>query len=188
MTVAGRWAWLGYAAGACFVVATVTYAATALGLAGPTVPEYAGDLPGYQGAYLAYRRDGFGYDQVANWTLAAALIALGLLGEVMHQTAGFADRLTSRLTARLLTAGGVVTAVTQVAYLGAIDQILFVSGLPGADPGPLAAVVDAVERTDDYVENLGQILIGFGLVSLARLARAGGRATGRCCASPWPRE
>ena len=74
-----RWGWLGYLSAAGFWVASFTHAVTELGLAGPAEPPTGPDLDLYVATYLAYRRDLFAFEQVVNWSLTVALIAVAVL-------------------------------------------------------------------------------------------------------------
>ena len=65
----------------------------------------------------------------------------------------------SRVSSMLVIAGALVAAVTQVAYLGALDRVLFASTIESFDPVPLGTMIDAAARTDDYVENCGLLLL-----------------------------
>lgn len=167
---AGRWAWLGILAACGFLVSGVTYALTTLGLAGPTEPAFAGDLDAYLAQYLQYRRRLFVLEQLENWSLASALVALGLLGQVLHTARSFSDRLTSQLAATLLLAGSLLVAATQIYYVGALDRILDASTVREFDAGVLSTMTQAIGRTDDYLENFGFLLMAFALIGIARVS------------------
>ncbi len=119
------------------------------------------------------------FEQVANWCLAVALVALGLLAVVLHQVAGFADLLSSGLATVLLLAGSLLAAATQIWYLGTLAPVLDARSIPGVDHGALATMTESARRADDYLENLGLLLIAAGLLCLTRLASA---------RSGWPRD
>ena len=167
---AGRWGWVGYLSAAAFVVATVTYGATTLGVLGPDEPTESGSSQSRLTAHFAYQREGFAFDQVANWALAVALLSLGLLVVLSHVAGTFRDRVSSTLAAGLVLMGTTVAAVAQLVYLGAMERVLYSSQFPTVDVVMLTVDGDAVSRVDDYVESLGYILMGLGLVGLARLA------------------
>lgn len=166
----GRWGWLGYLSSGAFVVATVTYGATALELVGPSEPPETGTLTSRLAAHFAYQREGFVYEQVANWSLVTALLSLGLLLVLCHATGTFEDRVGSGIAASLVVTGTTVAAVAQVVYLAATERLLHSSQFEAVDLVSLTVVGDAVARIDDYVESLGFILLGLGLFGLARLA------------------
>lgn len=165
----GRWGWLGYLSAAGFVTATVTYGLTVLGLAGPDEPDEAGDLTTRLAAHFAYQRDGFVFEQVANWAFVGALLSLGMLAVVLHAAGWYQDQLTSRLCATVLLAGSLIAAASQVVYLSAMERLLYSSRFAEVDVVSLTVVADAVNRVDDYLDGLGYVLIGLGLVLLARL-------------------
>jgi hypothetical protein len=156
-------------AAAGFLVSAVTFALPTLGLTGPTEPKFGGDLDEYLAAYLAYRRNLFGYEQLENWSLAAALLAFGLLGQLLPYARAVRDRITANLAATLLLSGTLIAAATQIYYLGALDRVLFASDVEGFEDAPLATMADAITRTDDYLENFGLMLVAIGLAAMAWL-------------------
>lgn len=169
MSAASRFWWV---VGGVGVVALWTssglYAATASGLVGTTEPEPGGPLPEYVESYLAYRRLLFPYEQWENWTLVLALLAIGLLaaGLSMGARDGGAA-IPVRLGALALGSGALVAAVAQVTYLGAVERVFAVSAIAFFDTGSLATMVDVASRIDDYVENLGFLMMAAGLIPLA---------------------
>lgn len=165
---AGRW--LGYLSSGAFVVATLTYGATTLQLVGPSAPAETGPLTTRLAAHFAYQREGFVYEQVANWCLVTALLSLGLLVVLCHATGAFEDRVGSALAATVLVTGTTIAAVAQVVYLAATERLLYSSQFEEVDVVSLTVAGDAVARVDDYVESLGFILLGLGLLGLARLS------------------
>ena len=90
-----------------------------------------------------------------------------------------------RLGSLALAAGAVVAAVAQVAYLGAVEKVFAVSEIAYFDTGSLATMVDAATRTDDYVENLGFLVMAAGLVMLAWPREAGDDATSGLRVANW---
>jgi hypothetical protein len=175
---AGRWRWLGFLSSAAFMAATLTYGATTLGLLGPNEPAGSGELRTRLATHMAFQRDGFAYEQVANWSYVTALLSLGMLVLVMARTGGFGDRLSSGLGAGLVLTGCAIAASAQVIYLGAMERLLYSSQFDDVDVVSLTVQIDAVNRVDDYLENLGYVVIGLGLLTLARLLGAG---------TSWPR-
>jgi hypothetical protein len=164
-----RWTWLGIVVAICFLVSAATFATTALGLAGPAEPALAGDVDAYLTAYLRYRRDLYPFEQVENWSLAVALVGFGLLGGLLTTTRALTDRMVGYVIGALLVSGSLIAAATQILYLGALERVLTASTSPPFDtatPGTLTAVID---RTDDYLENFGLLLIAAGLAGLVRL-------------------
>lgn len=107
-----------------------------------------------------------GGEGVVNWSLAAALLTIAALAVGWLTTAVEPDRPTARMIASTLAAGSVIAAVTQVAYLGAEDRVLAVGDVREFDPAPLATMIDAIGRTDDYVENLGFLLIAVAVTAM----------------------
>ena len=101
------------------------------------------------------------------WSLAAALLAIAALAVGWLTTADEPHRQTARMITSTLAVGSVIAAVTQVAYLGAEDRVLAVGDLREFDPAPLATMIDAIGRTDDYVENLGFLLMAVALAAMA---------------------
>ena len=166
---AGRWGWIGYLSCGAFLAATVTYGATTLGLVGPREPTESGPLSSRLAAHFAYQREGFIYDQIANWFLVTALLSMGLLGVLSHATRVFEDRVGSAIAASALAMGATLTAAAQVVYLAGTERVLYSSQFEEVDVVSLTVVGDAVARVDDYLESLGFILLGLGLLGLARL-------------------
>jgi len=168
---AGHWGWIGYLSSVAFVVATVTYGATVLGLVGPSEPTESGPLTTRLAAHFAYQREGFIYEQIANWFLVTALLSLGLLGVLCHATRAFEDRVGSAFAASVLVIGSTFAAAAQVVYLAVTERLLYSSQFEEVDVVMLTVVGDAVARVDDYVESLGFILLGMGLLVFARVSR-----------------
>ena len=168
---AGRCGWIGYLSAGAFVAATVTYGATTLGVVGPREPTESGPLSSRLAAHFAYQREGFIYEQIANWFLVTALLSMGLLGVLCHATRVFEDRVGSAIAASVLAMGATLAAAAQVVYLAATERLLYSSQFEEVDVVLLTVVGDAVARVDDYVESLGYILLGLGLLWLARLPR-----------------
>ena len=168
---AGRWGWVGYLSAVAFVAATVTYGASVLGLVGPSEPSESGPMTSRLAAHFAYQREGFVYDQIANWSLTAALLSLGMLVLLLHVGKAFEERVSSALAASLVVTGTTVTAAAQVVYVAATERILYSSQFEEVDVVSLTVLGDVVARVDDYLESLGLILIGLGLVGLVRLSR-----------------
>jgi hypothetical protein len=144
------------------------YATTTLGLAGPKEPEAGGPLPDYVESYLAYRGLLFPFEQWQNWTLALALLGIGLIaaGLFLRSWDGGAA-ISARLGALAVGCGALVAAVAQVAYLGTVERMFAVTDIAFFDTGSLATMVDVATRTDDYVENLGLLMMAVGLIMLA---------------------
>jgi hypothetical protein len=140
-----------------------------VGVAGPTEPALAGDLDAYLANYLRYRRNLFMFEQIEAWSLAVGLVALGLLGKMLQVARSFADRLTCQLATTLMLSGSLLAAATQVYYVGALDRVLDASTVSEFDAGALGTMTQAIGRTDDYLENLGFLLIAGGLLGIARL-------------------
>jgi hypothetical protein len=161
------WTGVGWFTVLALWLSTAVYAATATGLVGPDEPARADDLGAYMRDYLAYRDDLFVFEQVENWSLTAALLAIAALSVGWLATADEPNRARARLTASALALGSVISAVSQVAYLGAEDRVLAVAHLPELDAAALATMIDAIGRTDDYVENLGYLLISAGTAAMA---------------------
>ena len=166
---AGHWGWIGYLSSGAFVAATVTYGATVLGVVGPSEPTESGPLNSRLAAHFAYQREGFTYDQIANWFLVTALVSMGLLGVLCHATRVLEDRVGSAIVASVLAMGTTLAAAAQVIYVGATERVLYSSQFEEVDVVLLTVVGDAVARVDDYVESLGMILLGLGLLGLALL-------------------
>lgn len=165
-----RWRSLGWFSVAALWLATAMYTVTSFGLAGPDEPESRGPVRPYIRDYLAYRRDLEPWEAVENWALAAALLGLATLVRV---AAGTGPRSTSQdLAGTAIQVGALVTAVTQVVYLGAIDRALSASAVNLSDPFPLGTVVDVIGRADDYAENLGLILVAGGVAAWSRVMSA----------------
>lgn len=167
---AGRWGWLGYLSSGAFVVAAVTYGATTLELVGPVEPAESGPLTARLARHFASQREGFVYEQVANWSLVTALLSLGLLVLLCHVAGPVEDRVGSAIATSAVVTGTTVAAVAQVVYLAATERVLYSSQFEVVDVVSLTVVGDAVARVDDYVESLGLILLGLGLLGLVRLA------------------
>lgn len=167
----GRWYWraVGYASVVALWVSSTIYALTTTGALGQQPPENAGDRSAYLEAYLAYRREGFAFEQVENWLLAAALSGLAVLGGLWPAASAGRDgrALRARAGGILVVTGGVVAGVTQVAGVGALDRVLFASSIGIVDDGALATMVDAIGRTDDYVESFALVLISLGVLAMA---------------------
>jgi hypothetical protein len=161
------WTGVGWFTVLALWLSTAVYAATATGLVGPDEPARADDVDAYLRDYLAYRNELFGFEQVENWSLAAALLAIAALSVGWLATADEPNRARVRLAASALALGSVISAVTQVAYLGAEDRVLAVAHLAEFDTAALATMIDAIGRTDDYVENLGYLLISAGTAAMA---------------------
>ena len=168
---AGHGGWIGYVSSGAFVAATVTYGATVLGLVGPSELAESGPLSSRLGAHFAYQRDGFIYDQIANWFLVTALLSMGLLGVLCHVTGVVQERVGSAIVTSILAMGTTLAAAAQVVDLGATERVLYSSQFEEVDVVLLTVTGDAVARVDDYVESLGLILLGLGLLGLARLPR-----------------
>ena len=98
---------------------TVTYGATTLGVVGPREPTESGPLSSRLAAHFAYQREGFIYEQIANWFLVTALLSMGLLGVLCHATPVFEDRVGSAIAASVLAMGATLAAAAQVVYLAA---------------------------------------------------------------------
>ena len=169
MSAASRFWWV---VGGIGVVALWTcsgsYAATTSGLVGPKEPEAGGPLLEYVESYLAYRHLLFPFEQWQNWTLALALLAIGLLAAGL--SLGAQDgraAIQEKLGALAVGSGALVAAVAQVAYLGAVERVFAVSAITFFDTGSLATMVDVATRIDDYVENLGFLMMAGGLIPLA---------------------
>lgn len=137
------------------------------GLVGPDEPGRADDVGAYVRDYLAYRNDLFGFEQVENWCLAAALLAIAAMSVGWLAQVDEPNRARARLAASALVLGSVISSVTQAAYLGAEDRVLAVAHLPEFDAAALATMIDAIGRTDDYVENLGYLMISAGTAAMA---------------------
>lgn len=149
-------------------VSSGVYALTTLGVVGPKEPGPGGPLPEYVESYLAYRTALFPFEQWQNWTLALALLAIGVLAAglfVGSRDSGPARSV--RFGALAVGCGALVAAVVQVAYLGAVERVFAVSDIAFFHTGSLATMVDVARRTDDYVENLGFLMIAAGLITLA---------------------
>lgn len=166
---ASHWGWIGYLSSGAFVAATMTYGATTLGLVGPREPTESGPLSSRLAAHLAYQREGFIYEQIANWLFVTALLSMGLLGVLCHATRVFEDRVGGTIAASVLAMGTTVAAVAQLLYLAATERVLYSSQFEEVDVVLLTVVGDAGARVDDYVESLGFILLGLGLLGLTRL-------------------
>ena len=169
---AGRWGWLGYLSSGAFVVATVTYGAVTLELVGPSEPAESGPLTTRLTEHFAYQREGFVYEQVANWSLVTALLSLGLLTLLAHVAGTFDDRVGSAMATSVVVTGTTVAAAAQVVYLAATERVLYSSQFEAVDVVSLTVVGDAVARVDDYLESLGLVLLALGLLGMARLARS----------------
>jgi hypothetical protein len=161
------WTGVGWFTVLALWLSTAVYCATTTGLVGPDEPARADVLGAYMRDYLAYRDELFVFEQVENWSLAAALLAIAALSVGWMATADEPNRARVRLTASALALGSVISAVSQVAYLGAEDRVLAVARLPELDAAALATMIDAIGRTDDYVENLGYLLISAGTAAMA---------------------
>lgn len=98
-------------------------------------------------------------------------MSLGMLVLLWHVTRAFEERVGSALAASLVVTGTTVTAAAQVVYVAATERILYSSQFEEVDVVSLTVVGDAVARIDDYLESLGLILIGLGLVGRVRLSR-----------------
>jgi hypothetical protein len=161
-----RWSFLGWSSVAALWLATATYAVTSFGLAGPDEPEPGGPVRPYVRDYLAYRRDLEPWEAIEAWALVAALLGLATLVRV---AVGTGARTTQDLVGTAIQVGALVTAVTQVMYVGALDRVLSASTVSGPDPFPLGTVVDVIGRTDDYAENLGLMLVAVGVAAWSRV-------------------
>ena len=152
---------------------SASYAATTTGLVGPKEPEGGGPIAEYVESYLGYRSQLFAFDQWQNWMLTIALLGIGLLAAGLFSRSGRGlSTEPAEWGASALGSGAVVAAVAQVAYLGAVERTLAVSGIEHFDAGSLATMVDAASRADDYVENLGFLMMAIGLILLAVTRRA----------------
>jgi hypothetical protein len=161
-----RWSFLGWSSVAALWLATAMYAVTSFGLAGPDEPDSGGPVRPYVRDYLAYRRELEPWEAIENWALAAALLGLAALVRV---AVGTGARTTSQdLVGTAIQVGALVTALTQVVYLGALDRVLSASTVGGSDPFPLGTLVDVIGRADDYAENLGLILVAVGVAAWSR--------------------
>lgn len=163
------WRAVGYASALALWVSSTIYALTTTGTIGRQPPESAGDRSTYLEAYLAYRREGFAFEQLENWLLAAALSGIAILGGLWPATSVGRDGTSFRARAGgvLVVSGGVVAAATQVAGVGALDRVLFASSIGLVDDGALATMVDAIGRADDYVESFAFVLISLGALAMA---------------------
>lgn len=112
------------------------------GLVGPDEPGRADDVGAYVRDYLAYRNDLFGFEQVENWCLAAALLAIAAMSVGWLAQVDEPNRARARLAASALVLGSVISSVTQAAYLGAEDRVLAVAHLPEFDAAALATMID----------------------------------------------
>lgn len=149
-------------------VSSGVYALTTLGVVGPKEPEAGGPLPEYVESYLAYRAALFPFEQWQNWSLALALLAIGVLAAGLFVGSRDSKPARSvRFGALAVGSGALVAAVVQVAYLGAVERVFAVSDIAFFDTGSLATMVDVAQRTDDYVENLGLLMMAAGLITLA---------------------
>jgi hypothetical protein len=143
------------------------YLGTTLSLIGPEEPDSGGLLQEYVGSYLAYRRALFSFEQWQNWALTLALLGIGLLAAGVLLSRWDGRPLSVRLGALAVGCGAVVAAVAQVAYLGAVERVFAVGSIAFFDAGSLATMVDVATRTDDYVEDLGFLVMAAGLIALA---------------------
>jgi hypothetical protein len=155
------------------VVAPTVFAGMAWGRIGAAEPSYLpGALETYLADYLAYRGSLLGFERLANGCLVVGVLTLGVLGLVRHAAAGPAARTPAAgIGAAAYGAGAVVFAAAQLAYLAAAERILAVHATPGFDRAALATMLDVADRTDDYVENLGLLLLASGLLALGRQVR-----------------
>jgi hypothetical protein len=163
----GFWWVVGGLSVAALWAASGLYFGVAVGAVGPEGPSPDAPLPEYVEAYLSYRRALFPFERWENWLLTTALLGLGLLAAGLLVGPGQRRAAAARLGAVTVACGAVVAALAQMIYLGLVERVFAVSELTYFDIGTLATLVDVATRTDDYVENLGFILIAVGLVALA---------------------
>lgn len=168
-----RWWWLAPVSAAGFLVSGATYVVVTLGLTGPTEPQRTTDLDAYLVSYFSYRRDLLAVEQLEGWALWVAVLALGLLLLIGRLAGLFGDGLTPRVSGVLAFTGAVVFAMTQVAYLGALDSALHTSNFAEFDKRSLGTLTDFISNVDDYVENAGLLLMAAGVLGLSATAGSG---------------
>jgi hypothetical protein len=129
-----RWSALAWLTVILLWLSTVLYGATSVGWIGPNEPSRGDDLQQYLRAYLLYRHDLLRFEQVENWCLAAALLALVVLVWRWSAAAIARGHEPTRAVAVGVAfgIGRVVAAVTQVAYLGAEVRVLAVIDVPSS--------------------------------------------------------
>lgn len=168
MTARGLCWWLVPSCVVAFLIAGLTYIATALTWIGPAPPTFAidQDLDAYLDAYLTFRRETMAAEQIANVAVVVGSLLLGVLLVIAPRIGALRNDLAGRVGGLLAFTGSVVYAATQLAYLGAIAEVLTTSTIPDFDARNLGTWTQVIDRTDDYVENLGLVLLAVALLLL----------------------
>jgi hypothetical protein len=160
-----RW-WLAAACVAAFWVAGVTFVLLTAGWVGSAEPVVANDLDLYVADYLRFRQATLPATWVANVAVAAGSVMFGMLVVLAGYSAVIRNGVVARAAVLLAFTGSVIFAATQLASLGALEAVLDAGSAVVSDPRELATWTQVIDRTDDYVENFGVVLIAVSLFGL----------------------
>lgn len=167
-----HWWWLSLLCAVGFVAAGVTYLLIVLGVVGSPEPTFEGDVDGYLTQYLRYRQSIMPAEVVANVSVVIAAIAFAVLMWIGPLFGVLRTDPLGNVSSALAFSGAMLFAATQLAYLGALGSVLEASSTGAFDVPDLATLTQVIDRTDDYLENLGMLLIAAALPG-ARMTSSG---------------
>ena len=169
----------GYVVGAGLFVATLLYLLDATGALGSN-PDYhatdAGPTQDEANFYVAYfaHKHHILWDIVARDTLfPVAFVALAVVALAVRRLVGTDDPRAQLLTL-FFVVGGVISALSDLVYLGAAEYWR-ITGWSPRPPERMLAIgrsSEAIERVTTWLEPAGFVVLAAGLVALGRLCRA----------------
>jgi hypothetical protein len=169
----------GYVAGTGLFVATLLYLLDATGALGSD-PDYhqtsAGpvqDEANFWVAYFAHKHDVL-WDIVARDTLfPVAFVALAVVALAVRRLIG-PDDPSAQLLTLFFALGGLVSALSDLVYLGAAEywRVTGWSAHPAARMLAIGRSSETIERLTVWIEPAGFIILAAGLLALGRLCRA----------------
>lgn len=158
-----HWRALGYVAAAGLWAATVAHTLAVVQVASPA--DLGAAAPGTADRdQLASWAEIFQFQRVEGGGLAVAMLGIGILAGVWRATLTHPPgRGSGRLSSGLVMVGATVNAVTQLAYLGAMDRVQPDEAAGWYDPVTQAMLIDAIGGAAVYLGSAGLVLLAVGV-------------------------